>query len=270
MAVAALRSEDYDLATPHGARLAIRHGLHTGPTAGLANGSVQGNLAILPKEEAEEFLRFCVANPKPCPILAVSEPGDVAVPQLGRDLDLRTDVPRYRVWQDGECVDEPADVLSWWRDDLVAFVIGCSYSFESALREDGIEIRHVTENCAVPMYRTNIDTTPAGRFHGKLVVSMRPMVPADAIRSVQITSRFPNVHGAPVHIARPDLIGIADLGRPDEGDAVTIRDDEIPVFWACGVTPQSVIRSSRPRFCITHFPGSMIVTDLRNARLSVL
>lgn len=270
MAVAAFRTGDHDLSTSRGARLAIRHGLHKGPTAGLAAGAVQGNLVILPKEEADEFLRFCVANPKPCPILAVSEPGDFAVPRLGADLDLRTDVPRYRVWRDGECVDEPSDVLSWWRDDLVSFVIGCSYSFESALREDGIEIRHVTERCAVPMYRTTIDTVPAGRFHGKLVVSMRPLTPADAIRSVQITSRFPTVHGAPVHIARPDLIGIADLARPDEGDAVTIRPDEIPVFWACGVTPQSVIRSSRPRFCITHFPGSMIVTDLRNARLSVL
>ena len=254
--------------TPLGARLAIRQGRHRGPTAALAPGYVQANLAILPKDLADEFLRFCVLNPKPCPLLGISEPGDPRIEILGTDLELRTDVPRYRVWRDGEVVEEPHDVSAWWRDDLVAFAIGCSYSFEAALIEDGIEIRHVTRDCAVPMYRTNIATNPAGRFHGPLVVSMRPMSPADAIRAVQITSRFPNVHGAPVHLGRPDLIGIRDLARPDYGDAVPVGADEMPVFWACGVTPQSVIATARPSLCITHYPGSMLVTDIKNARLA--
>lgn len=260
----------HDRSTPLGARLAIREGVHCGPTAGFAPGYVQGNLAILPADVADEFLRFALANPKPCPILAVSERGSPFVPSLGGDLDLRTDVPRYRVWRDGDLVDEPTDLSGWWRDDLVSFVIGCSYSFEAALIEDGIEIRHVSMDCAVPMYRTNLATVPAGRFHGPTVVSMRPMSPADAIRAVQITSRFPNVHGAPVHLGRPDLIGIADLARPDYGDPVPVGPDEIPVFWACGVTPQSVVAAARPAFCITHYPGSMIVTDVKNSRLAVL
>ena len=258
-----------DVSTPLGARLAIRQGVHGGPTAGMAPGCVQGNLVILPKEEAGEFLRFAVANPKPCPLIAVSEPGDPHLAGLGQDLDIRTDVPRYVVWRDGETIAEPADVREYWRDDLVTFVIGCSYSFEQALIEDGIEIRHITEGCAVPMYRTTIETVPAGRFRGPTVVSMRPMTPANAIRAIQITGRLPGVHGAPLHIGRPDLIGIDDLARPDYGDAVTVRRDEMPVFWACGVTPQSVVATSRPPFCITHYPGSMIVTDLSNARLSV-
>lgn len=271
MAVTALRrmAAEPDLASAIGARLAIRHGRHAGPTATLAHGHVQANLAILPKDWADEFLRFCLANPKPCPVLAISEPGDPRLPKLGADLDVRTDVPRYRVWRDGEVVDEPADLAAHWRDDLVTFVIGCSYSFESALVEDGIEIRHITRGCAVPMYRTNIATVPAGRFHGPMVVSMRPMSPAAAIRAIQITGRLPNVHGAPVHLGRPDLIGIQDLARPDYGDPVPVGADEIPVFWACGVTPQSVIATARPPFCITHYPGTMLVTDLRNARLAV-
>ena len=271
MSVVALKpAPDDDLSTPAAARAAIRRGAVSGATAALAPGYVQGNLAILPKEAAEDFLRFCQANPKPCPLIAVSEPGDPRIPALGPDLDIRTDVPRYRVFRDGELVDEPSDIRAHWRDDLVTFVIGCSYSFEAALIENGIEIRHITQRCAVPMYRTNIPTRPAGRFHGPLVVSMRPMSPADAIRAVQVTSRFPNVHGAPVHLGRPDLIGIADLARPDYGDAVPVGPDELPVFWACGVTPQSVVATARPPFCITHYPGRMVVTDLINARLAIL
>ncbi|HEX8164461.1 MAG TPA: putative hydro-lyase [Beijerinckiaceae bacterium] len=259
-----------DLATPEGARLAIRRGEVLGSTAGLAPGYVQGNLAILPKALAADFHRFCHLNPKPCPLLAASEPGDWRIPSLSPDMDLRTDVPRYRVWRDGALVDEPADIRSYWRDDLVAFVLGCSLSFEAALIEDGIPIRHIERGCAVSMYRTNIATHPAGPFHGPMVVSMRPMKPAQAIRAIQITTRFPAVHGAPVHIGRPDLIGIADLGKPDYGDPVPIGADEIPVFWACGVTPQSVIATVRPEFCITHYPGSMIITDRRNTEFAVL
>jgi uncharacterized protein YcsI (UPF0317 family) len=249
-------------------RQRIRTGDFTGPTSGLAPGNVQANLVILPKTFAHDFLRFAQANPRPCPILAVSEPGDPAFPTLGADLDIRTDVPRYRVWRDGELVSEPSDIREVWRDDLVGFAIGCSFSFEEALIEDGIEVRHIACNANVPMYRTNVPCVPAGIFHGPLVVSMRPLKPADAIRAVQITSRFPSVHGAPVHLGLPHLIGIADIGKPDYGDPVPVRPDELPVFWACGVTPQAVIAQARPPFCITHAPGSMLITDLRNSRLS--
>ena len=252
------------------ARLAIRARTHTGGTSGLAPGFVQGNLAILPAALAGDFLRFCQLNPKPCPLLASSAPGDWRLPSLADDLDIRTDVPRYRVWRDGALVDEPIDLKQWWRDDLVTFALGCSFSFEEALIENDIEIRHITRNCTVPMYRTTIETEAAGPFHGPLVVSMRPMKPKDAIRAVQITTRFPAVHGAPVHIGKPEMIGIHDLGAPDYGDAVPVGDDEIPVFWACGVTPQSVIATVKPEFCMTHYPGCMIVTDRRNTEFAVM
>jgi len=259
--------------TPPGAvaaRHKIRGGEHSGPTSGLAPGFVQANLAILPQRLAEDFLRFCQLNPKPCPLIGVSAAGDWRIPALGQDLDIRTDLPRYRVWRDGAIVDEPADLMRWWRDDLVTFAIGCSFSFEQALIEDGIELRHFTCNCTVPMYRTSIETVPAGPFHGPLVVSMRPMNSADAIRAVQITTRFPSVHGAPVHLAKPEAIGIKDIAKPDWGDPVPIGDDEIPVFWACGVTPQSVIMAVKPEFCITHYPGAMLVTDRRNTEFAIM
>ena len=251
-------------------RLRIRTGAFTGPTSGLAPGNVQANLVILPKALAHDFLRFAQANPKPCPVLAVSEAGDPRFPTLGADLDIRTDLPRYRVWRNGELIAEPTDISDVWRDDLVSFAIGCSFSFEEALIEDGIAVRHIACGSNVPMYRTNIPCVPAGVFHGKLVVSMRPMKPADAIRAVQITSRFPSVHGAPVHLGLPGQIGIKDLAKPDYGDAVPVHEGELPVFWACGVTPQSVIASAKPEFCITHAPGCMLITDLRNTSLAAL
>ena len=251
-------------------RLRIRAGTFTGPTSGIAPGHVQANLVILPRDLAHDFLRFAQANPKPCPVLAVSEAGDPCFPALGADLDIRTDLPRYRVWRNGELMSEPTDVRDVWRDDLVSFAIGCSFSFEEALVDDGIEVRHIVCGSNVPMYRTNIPCVPAGVFSGPLVVSMRPLKPADAIRAVQITSRFPSVHGAPVHLGFPESIGIADIGKPDYGDAVPIAADEMPVFWACGVTPQAVITQVRPEFCITHAPGSMLITDLRNTSLAAL
>ena len=249
-------------------RLRARSGALGGPTAGLAPGFVQGNLAILPRDLAGDFLRFCRLNPKPCPVIGMSEPGSPRVPALGADLDLRTDLPRYRVWRDGELVAEPTDLGEFWRDDLVAFVLGCSFSFEAALAEAGIELRHMTCGVNVPMYRTSIATAPAGPFRGPLVVSMRPLAPADAIRAIEITARFPAVHGAPVHLGFPDAIGIADLARPDYGDAVPVKPGELPVFWACGVTPQAAIAVAKPPFAITHAPGCMLVTDLANASLA--
>jgi uncharacterized protein YcsI (UPF0317 family) len=251
-------------------RRRIRTGTFTGPTSGLAPGNVQANLVILPRDLAHDFLRFAQANPRPCPVLAVSEAGSPQFPSLGEDLDIRTDLPRYRIWRHGELVEEPHDISRAWRSDLVSFALGCSFSFEEALLADGIDVRHISLNCNVPMYRTNIPCVSAGVFSGPMVVSMRPMRPADAIRAVQITSRFPSVHGAPVHLGLPQQIGIADITKPDYGDAVPVGADELPVFWACGVTPQAVIAQVKPEFCITHAPGSMLITDLRNNKLAVL
>src|SRR6201981_1740346 len=253
-----------------GERVRIRVGDVTGSTAGLAPGNVQANLVILPKALAHDFLRFAQANPKPCPVLAVSEPGDPRLPALGQDLDIRSDLPRYRVWRHGELVEEPTNLFHVWRNDLVSFALGCSFSFEEALVEDGIELRHITCGSNVPMYRTNIPCAPAGPFAGPLVVSMRPLKPKDAIRAIQITSRFPAVHGAPVPIGLPAAIGISDLAKPDYGDTVPVESNELPVFWACGVTPQAVIAQVRPELCITHAPGSMLITALLNSKLAWL
>jgi uncharacterized protein YcsI (UPF0317 family) len=250
------------------ARLQIRNRSWTGHTSGLADSHVQANLVILPKSLAGDFLLFCQRNPKPCPLLAVSEPGDFRLTSLGADLDVRTDLPRYRVWRRGELRDEPADIQSIWREDLVTFAIGCSFSFEQALIDNGLVLRHVAQGKNVAMYRSSIQTQPAGVFNGPMVVSMRPMKAADAIRAIQITSRFPTVHGAPVHIGDPSLIGIHDLQAPHYGDAVEVRPDELPVFWACGVTPQAALLHAKPELCITHAPGFMLITDLLNQQLA--
>lgn len=249
-------------------RRLIRQGVWYSHTSGLASDHVQGNVVILPEAQATDFLRYCQRNPKPCPLLAVSEPGQAQLPSLGADIDICTDLPRYRVWRDGAVVDEPTDISALWRDDLVTFVLGCSFSFEQALLEAGLPLRHIEQGKNVAMYRSNIQTERAGIFHGPMVVSMRPMTAAAAIRAVQVTSRFPNVHGAPVHLGDPTAIGITDLAAPDYGDAVAVMDDEIPVFWACGVTPQAALVQARPAFCITHAPGAMLITDLLNQQLA--
>lgn len=249
-------------------RRLIREGVWTSHTSGLAKDNVQGNVVILPEALASDFLRYCQRNPKPCPVLAVSEPGQALLPSLGKDIDIISDVPRYKVWRNGEVVAEPTDIADFWRADLVTFVIGCSFSFEQALMEAGLALRHVDEGKNVAMYRTNIATEAAGPFSGPMVVSMRPLKAAAVVRAVQVTSRFPGVHGAPVHVGDPSLIGIADLQQPDYGDAVEVREDELPVFWACGVTPQAAIERARPEFCITHAPGAMLITDLKNNHLA--
>jgi len=252
------------------ARAAIRGGQHTGHTSGLADEHVQGNVVILPQAWANNFLRFCQRNPKPCPVLAVGEPGDPMLPTLGHDIDIRTDVPRYRVWQHGNLVDEPTDIQTLWQNDWVTFVLGCSFSFEQALLQAGVPLRHIEQGRNVAMYRTHLPTVAAGPFAGPLVVSMRPMRAEHAIRAVQITSRFPQVHGAPVHLGDPRLIGIADLQQPDYGDAVTVHDDELPVFWACGVTPQAALALAKPPICITHAPGAMLIADPLNSHIAAL
>lgn len=252
------------------ARLAARGGAFKGQTAGIAPGYVQGNLAILPGNLAGDFLRFCQLNPKPCPLLAASAPGDSRLPTLADDLDIRTDLPRYRVFRDGELDGEVEDIAELWRDDLVAFLIGCSFTFERALMAAGLPVRHIEEQVIVPMYRTSLDCRPAGAFSGPMVVSMRPYAPAQALRAAQVTSRFPTVHGAPVHLGDPAAIGIADLDSPDYGDRVTVRPAEVPVFWACGVTPQAAAAAARPELMITHAPGHMFLTDLRDDEQAIL
>jgi uncharacterized protein YcsI (UPF0317 family) len=254
--------------TPLQLRHKVRNGEFRIPTAGYCGEFAQANLAILPQSHADAFLRFCQRNPKPCPLLAVGEPGQWNVPALGADMDLRTDVPGYYIYRDGELAGETTSLTELWQDDLVVFAIGCSFSFEEMLMKSGIPLRHVDQKKNVAMYRTNIPNQAAAPFGGNLVVSMRPMKARDAIRAVQITSRFPSVHGAPVHIGNPALIGIGDLSQPDFGEAVDILPDELPVFWACGVTPQDAIRSARLPLVITHSPGYMLVTDIRNSDLA--
>jgi uncharacterized protein YcsI (UPF0317 family) len=227
-------------------------------------------MIILPKDWAFDFLLYATRNPKPCPILDVTEAGDPEPKLIAPGADVRTDLPRYRIWKDGELAGEPTDIRSEWRDDLVAFMIGCSFSFEGALLEAGIGIRHIEENVNVPMYLTNVPCKPAGRFSGNTVMSMRPIPHGQVVKAVTCTSRFPSVHGAPMHIGAPSAIGIRDIGRPDFGDAVSIKEGEVPVFWACGVTPQAAVMQSKPPFAITHAPGHMFIADKRDSDYSVL
>ncbi len=248
-------------------RRAIRAGQWRKPTPGLALGYVQANLVVVPRDLAFDFLLFCQRNHNPCPLLDVTEPGNPEPRLMAPGADLRTDVPRYRVFQGGELIEEPDNLLHLWRSDLVGFLLGCSFTFENALLQAGLPVRHVEAGCNVPMFRTNIACRPAGIFQGPMVVSMRPMTPAQAIHAVQVTSRFPRAHGAPVHLGDPAAIGIGDLRRPDFGDAVPIRPGEVPVFWACGVTPQAVAMEVRPPLLITHKPGHMFVTDWRDTDL---
>ncbi|MFZ5627293.1 MAG: putative hydro-lyase [Bacillota bacterium] len=256
-------------AKPEEVRGAIRKGEINRPTAGMCAGYAQANLAVLPKDLAFEFLLFCQRNPKPCPVLDVTEVGSFEPVLTAPGADLRTDIPKYRIYKNGQLVDETGDILNYWRDDLVAFLLGCSFTFESGLLQGGIPVRHIEEGRNVPMYITNIPCKPAGRFSGPMVVSMRPIPYQQVVKAVQITSRYPAVHGAPVHIGDPALIGIKDLDKPDFGDPVTIKPGEVPVFWACGVTPQAVAMQSKPPFMITHAPGHMFITDVLDEDLTV-
>ncbi|HEY2784075.1 MAG TPA: putative hydro-lyase [Fimbriiglobus sp.] len=251
-------------------RTACRAGTWKNPTPGLALGYVQANLVCLPKDWAFDFLLFCQRNPKPCPLLDVTEPGDAEPRQVARGGDLRTDLPAYRVWENGKLIEEPADVTSHWRNDLVGFVIGCSFTFENALMEAGVPVRHIEENVNVPMYRTSIACKPAGRFAGPMVVSMRPLHPAEALLATRVCTKYPLAHGAPIHFGDPSAIGIKDVSKPDFGDPVTIKPGEVPVFWACGVTPQAAVMHAKPPFAITHKPGHMFLTDLKDRDLEAV
>jgi uncharacterized protein YcsI (UPF0317 family) len=258
----------FDRADPRAVRLAARSGAFAGVTAGLAPGYVQGNVCILPRAFAEDFRRYCERNPKPCPLIGVSAPGDPHLPELAQDLDIRSDVPRYRVFRHGKLKGEVTDIRDLWTDDMVAFAIGCSFSFEEALIDAGVSLRYVSEGKNVAMYLSNIETEPAGPFRGPMAVSMRPLTSENTKRAVQITSRYPKAHGAPVHIGDPGAIGIADLDRPFAGDRIEVKVDELPVFWACGITPQAAVLAAKPPICITHAPGHMLVTDRRNSEFA--
>ncbi|MDO4987696.1 MAG: putative hydro-lyase [Synergistes sp.] len=256
-------------ATPKDMRQLIRDNKWTYPTSGLCHCHVQANMIVLPKDWAYDFLVFAQRNPKPCPILDITEPGGWEAPLIAPGSDVRRDIPKYRVWENGNLIDEPTDVVKYWKDDLVAFLLGCSFSFEGALLEAGIPIRHIDQNCNVPMYITNIENKPAGKLSGPMVVSMRPVKYSQIVKAALSTGRFPAVHGAPIHIGDPSVIGIKDVSKPDFGDPVEIREGEVPVFWACGVTPQAVVMNSKPPFAITHAPGHMFIGDPKDVDYAV-
>ncbi|MBI3454175.1 MAG: putative hydro-lyase [Candidatus Rokubacteria bacterium] len=256
--------------TPKEIRQAIRQGRYSGGTAGLAPGHVQANLVVLPQAQAYEFLVFCQRNPRPCPLIEVTDPGNPEPAGVAPGADLRTDLPRYRIYREGRLEAEVTDITKEWRDDFVAFLLGCSFTFETALLQAGVPLRHIEENRIVPMWRTTLACRPAGVFRGPMVVSMRP-IPAPLIpKAVTVTARYPMAHGAPVHIGSPAGIGIADVRTPDWGEPATILPGEEPVFWACGVTPQAVALEARLALVITHAPGHMFITDLPDHALAVL
>lgn len=252
-------------ADPAGARSRIRAGEHTGPTSGLAPGFAQANLVVLPASDALDFARFCVRNPKPCPLLEITDAGSPHPAALSPKADLRTDLPRYRVFENGSLIDEPTDVTRFWRDDLVAFLLGCSFTFEWALAAAGLPLAHQRQRVNVPMYVTDSRCVAAGPFEGPLVVSMRPFPPTDIARAATITARFPAMHGAPLHVGDPTALGITDLSTPDFGDPVALEPGDVPVFWACGVTPQAVVIGAAPSLAIFHAPGHMFITDRPHA-----
>lgn len=262
--------KNFERLTPKEIRRLIRTGKWDKPTAGLAMGYAQANLVILPKPYAFDFLLFCQRNPKPCPLLEVLEPGEFKTSFLSADADVRTDIPRYHVYRKGEREGQVKDITKLWKRDFVSFLLGCSFSFEEAMLRSKIPVRHLEEHKNVPMFITNIPCRSAGIFQGPMVVTMRP-IPEDRVsRAVQITSRYASVHGAPIHIGDPASIGIKNLTKPDFGDPVTVKEGEVPLFWACGVTPQVVVREAKPDLCITHAPGHMFLSDLLNEELAVL
>ncbi|MDR2267786.1 MAG: putative hydro-lyase [Christensenellaceae bacterium] len=263
----AINNLNYANLQPKEIREKIRAEQITWNTSGMCAGYAQANLVILPKAQAYDFLLFAQRNPKSCPLLEVSDPGSRSLKYIAQDADIARDIPKYRVYKDGILEGEFTDVAAFWNDELVSFLIGCSFSFESALLEAGVPVRHIEEGRNVPMYITNIPCVPAGIFSGNMVVSMRPIPHSLVVKAVTVTASMPRVHGAPVHIGDPASIGIKDISRPEFGDAVTINDGEVPVFWCCGVTPQSVVMNSKPKFVITHAPGHMFITDIKNVDL---
>lgn len=258
---------DYSSANPKEIRNLIRAQKITDQTSGMCAGYAQANLCILPKDLAFDFLLFCTRNPRPCPLLEVGNAGSRQIREMAENADVATDFPKYRIWKNGVLTEEVHDISDLWQDDFVYFLIGCSFSFEAELIEAGIPVRHIEEGRNVPMFNTNIPLKPAGIFGGNMVVSMRP-IPYDlVVKAVNVTAAMPRVHGAPIHIGSPEQIGIKDIFSPDYGDAVTVNDGEVPVFWPCGVTPQNAVMNAKPPMAITHAPGHMFITDVKNTSL---
>lgn len=258
---------DYSAMSPAEVRQLIREGKITYQTSGMCAGYAQANLLILPQEYAYDFLLFAQRNPKSCPVLEVGDVGSRATKFMADGADIATDIPKYRVYENGVLTGEYASIDKLWRDDFVYFLIGCSFSFESELIEGGVPVRHIEENKNVPMFLTNIECEQAGIFHGKMVVSMRPIPQDKVIKAVTVTASMPRVHGSPIHIGDPAAIGIKNIMKPDFGDSVTVNEGEIPVFWCCGVTPQSAVMSAKPSIAISHAPGHMFITDVKNTLL---
>ena len=258
---------DYSNMKPLEVRKLISEGKITGQTSGMCLGYAQANLVIVPKNIAYDFLLFTQRNPKSCPLLEVGDVGDKFIKYLGKDINIAKDIPKYRIYKKGELIGEYTDIEKFWREDFVSFLIGCSFSFESELLEADIPVRHIEKGCNVPMFKTNINCNEAGIFKGKMVVSMRPIPKDKVVKSVLVSGSMPKVHGAPIHIGNPKDIGIKDINKPDFGDKVIIKEGEVPVFWPCGVTPQSVIMNVKPEIVITHSPGHMLITDIKNVNL---
>lgn len=258
---------DYSVMSPAEVRQLIRNEKITYQTSGMCAGYAQANLLILPQEYAYDFLLFAQRNPKSCPVLEVGDVGSRATKFMASNADIATDIPKYRVYENGIPAGEYTSIDKLWRDDFVYFLIGCSFSFESELIEGDVPVRHIEENKNVPMFLTNIECERAGIFHGKMVVSMRPIPQEKVIKAVTVTASMPRVHGSPIHIGDPSAIGIKDIMKPDFGDSVTINEGEVPVFWCCGVTPQSAVMSAKPSIAISHSPGHMFITDVKNTLL---
>lgn len=258
---------DYSAMHPQEVKKLIREGKIDFQTSGMCAGYAQANLCILPKDYAFDFLLFCMRNPKPCPILEVGDVGSREFKAMASEGDVCTDFPKYRIWKNGVLEKEVTDISEYWQDDFVYFLIGCSFSFESEMLEADIPVRHIEENVNVPMFNTNIELASAGAFHGNMVVSMRPIPNDLVVKAVEVTAAMPKVHGAPIQIGNPETIGILDVNHPDYGDSVTINEGEVPVFWPCGVTPQNAVMQTKPPIAITHAPGHMFITDVKNVAL---
>lgn len=252
---------------PSEVRQKIREGVIDFPTSGMCAGYAQANLVILPAEYAKDFEEYTKLNPFPCPVLEIIR-DTPETHAMGEGANICTDIPRYRVYENGVFTKELTDASEYWKEGYVGFLIGCSFSFEEALLREGIDVRHISQGCNVPMYKTNIETKKAGPFFGPMVCSMRPMTPENAKKAYDITEKMPNVHGAPVHMGDPAEVGVADVMKPDYGDPVEIREGEITVFWPCGVTPQAAVENAKPPVVITHAPGHMFITDILNKDLN--
>ena len=256
----------YEHMHPAEVRQRIRAGEIDFPTAGMSQGYAQANLVILPKEYAADFEQFCKNNPFPCPVLEITRGTPMTV-DMG-DANLLTDIPKYFIYRYGKLAEVVTDATPFWEEGMTGFLLGCSFSFEEALMKAGIEVRHIAEGRNVPMFKTGIQTVPAGPFKGPMVCSMRPMTLEDAKKAYEITKAMPNVHGAPVHMGDPAEIGIKDVMNPEYGESVTIKEGEIPVFWPCGVTPQAAVENAAPPIAITHAPGHMFIVDVINSELN--